>query len=206
MKLRRQKPPTSIKNNRLQPAHVWDTASHHLLASYKGQSAALASDGTRIAIADKNGIIRVLNPSSGAEVTQIEGAEQPITRIWLSPHGDRLVVCSHSRYWVFDVKVAKRLNMLESSFHLSFNTLIWAPDGKHLMLLDSGRCELWDTTSGRLLGLLDGGGDILKAVFSPDNTQVFAAGSVGLVQPLGSVYHVITETDPNLQQASSTIH
>jgi WD40 repeat protein len=40
-----------------------------------------------------------------------------------------------------------------------------------------GRCKLWDTTSGKLLGLLDGSGEILKAVFSPDSSKVFAAGT-----------------------------
>jgi WD40 repeat protein len=117
--------------------------------------------------------------------------------IFLSPHGDRLLALSSSHSaFVFDVKTSGMLGTMDPAFNTALWSLIWAPDGKHVLTLYFGRCNLWDTTTGRWMGLLDGSGEIPKATFTPDSTRILASGSI---------YNVITGSDPDLKQAPSPV-
>ena len=81
----------------------------------------------------------------------------------------------------------------------SVNSASFSPDGKHIVTASGdGTTRLWDTATGRQIGLLGGQTAVFETVaFSPDGERIVTLRRVGKVSAVGAVYHIPAAAHPD---------
>ena len=107
-------------------ARIWETATGRTLATLSGHagpvwSAGFSPDGLRVVTASADGTARVWEAATGRTLATLSGHSSSVRSAVFSPDGLRIATASGDRT------------------ALLWQDLLWAPHGKQLELLDSGR-------------------------------------------------------------------
>jgi WD40 repeat protein/basic membrane lipoprotein Med (substrate-binding protein (PBP1-ABC) superfamily) len=154
-------------------AKTWDVVTGEQLLRLEGFYAAYSPDGKRLAVVLPNGIVNMIDPSTGKEI-QFPGQIDADFSVALSPDGLRLAtVAPNNTPKTWDVTTGREL--VAFSGHTDFiSTVVFNPDGTRLLTAsDDGTARLWDTTTGeQLLSLSDHPGWVIAAKYSPDGKLI----------------------------------
>lgn len=133
-------------------------------------------DGTRLAIADSKGAVRVWQKESAESLQFSTSMEREVTVVAWSPHGTRLAITSNDdSICILDAASGQEiLTCASSSQHTEISALAWSPDSTSLVSVGSGRdiC-IWNATSGQIAAIVQGHSDeVLSVAWSPDGTRL----------------------------------
>jgi WD40 repeat protein len=93
---------------RSRDAALWDAATGKRLRGFKGEApdsvlaAALSPDGAKVAVAGREGTVRVWDAARGKELGKLRGHEKAVRSVAFSPDGTRLLTASEdgtARLW-----------------------------------------------------------------------------------------------------------
>lgn len=133
---------------------VWDATVGKKLGEYEGFGPVVFSpDGKRICSGGPNGIIRVRDADSGAEVTTFHGHEEMVFAIAYSPDGKRIVTGSIDRsIKLWDAANWNELMTLQGHQGLVLSAS-FSPDGRHIVSSSvDGTVRVWDASVKREIG------------------------------------------------------
>ena len=103
-------------------------------------------DGKKLAIANYEGGVRILDIDSGKILQELKGHEARLTSIAFSPDGKRLVTASYdktARIW--DAESGRELKKLEG--HTGFVlSAVFSPNGKEVLTTGSNKSHMISTT------------------------------------------------------------
>jgi RNA polymerase sigma factor (sigma-70 family) len=177
------------------PSRVWDTETKTEICPLGGAGfsygVAVAPDGKRVALAGRDGFVRLYDSVRGDLVARLDGNNRPLlpggvgaheqNSVCFSPDGKLLASGSYdTTVWLWDVAAGKAARVLtghESSVH----SVVFSPDGKTLASASRDRSiRLWDTATGKQDRKLTGHqGDIYSLAFSPDGKRLASASLDG---------------------------
>jgi WD40 repeat protein len=148
---------------------------------------AFSPDGKLLATGSTDGIVRLLDPSTGEELRQLTGHTDwiVIRGVVFSPDGKTLATASIDgtiRLW--DPATGTETAKLEGH-RLQILAISFSPDGKQLVSSsdEEGRVLIWDVASKAATNSLRiGQGLIASLVFSPDNQTLGVTGFNGIIR------------------------
>lgn len=152
------------------------------------------SKGQRLVSASEDGTVRVWDAASGEPVETLEGHEDAVRAIALSPD-DRLAASGTrgGSVWIWDLAQGRKLAELGGS-HRPITSLCFHPGGERVVSgAADGQVRLWDIASGemrysRSLGTHGAFGgmvvEVIALAFSQDGRRLFAGANNGAVKVL----------------------
>jgi WD40 repeat protein len=157
---------------------------HHLchaerlsLNDHQGEvwSACYSPDGTRLASASADGMVRVWDAATGQEIGRPQKHAGPVTSICFNPEGDRLASGSSAgtiRVW--EGETGKEPFVLQERHFGRINRVCFSPDGQRLASASEDKTGMvWDAQTGKMLFRITNGTAAVKGVcFSPDSTRL----------------------------------
>jgi hypothetical protein len=171
---------------------LWDVATGRLLAALRGHSheariVAFSPDGKTLASGGDEGMVCLWDVATGRPRSRLPGYEAAVSALAFTPDGRTLAVgrsdgndaCVRLR----DLTTNRWRARLRVGPSLSPISVAFAPDGKTLAVADNfwRVATLWDTTSGRRIGTLEGHRWRVEAVaYSPDGKTIATGGSGAL--------------------------
>ncbi len=141
-------------------------------------------DGTRLAIANLDGLPRVWNLPTRSAVLTLTGHAREATAIAYSRDGTRLATGSSDQtVRIWDGATGKELRKMDGSASAS-SRIVFSPNGTRLASLGSdGTLTVWDVASGQRVSSLAGQAIGFQDVaYTPDGKQLVTAGSDGTVR------------------------
>ncbi|APW61058.1 protein kinase domain-containing protein [Paludisphaera borealis] len=168
---------------------IWETESGRSVAVLRGHDAAvhcLAYCPTGLlASAGNDDTVKIWDPASGRELRTFKGHTEGVRAVAFSPDGcDLLSASTDGSIKVWDAESPPRPRSLYSPSVLTYGGVVecvaLSPDGRRLATgQDDHAVRIWDVAKGRLLYLLTGHNEPIRAVaFSPDGRLLAsAAGS-----------------------------
>jgi WD40 repeat protein/serine/threonine protein kinase len=146
-------------------------------------SAAISSDGERIASASQDGVIKIWNGSSGRELVSFHAHEDHVRTVAYSPDGQFLASGSWDRtVRVWDVRTDQPLLAWEGHANGRVDSVAFSPDGQLLASgsgepKEFGELKIWDASTGRPIWARQGHENrVTRVSFSPDG-RYLASGS-----------------------------
>jgi WD40 repeat protein/class 3 adenylate cyclase len=141
-------------------------------------------DGTRLAVANLDGLPKVWDLATRSEAITLTGHAGKATAIAYSPDGTRLATGSNDetvRIW--DAATGKELRKMDGSAAAS-GRVVFSPDGHRLASVGSdGTLTVWDVASGQRVSSVAGQAIGFRDVaYTPDGKQLVTAGSDGTVR------------------------
>jgi WD40 repeat protein/DNA-binding SARP family transcriptional activator/tRNA A-37 threonylcarbamoyl transferase component Bud32 len=174
---------------------LWDAATGQKQFTLSGKSPGAATgfdigvgrirfspDGTRLAVANMDGVPKVWDLSTRTEVFSLTGHKQICKAIAYSPDGKLLATGSDDgivKLW--DAQTGKELLTLTGHKPL-VRGVAFSPDGTRLVSVDEGAVlKVWQVATGQELLKLDNptAGGFRSAVFMPDGKSLVAVGYDG---------------------------
>jgi WD40 repeat protein len=166
--------------------HLWEARTGKLMLSIPSDveisAIAYAPNGNRLAMADTDGLIQIVDTESGEALATMEGHEGLVSRLAWSPDGTTVASAS------FDGS-ARLWNAEEGSEQLVFgehtvevSAISFSPDGTLVASSDQdGTIKIWEVASGneRLSLTLTFGEVIFGLDWSPDGAYLAAADEGG---------------------------
>jgi WD40 repeat protein len=153
-----------------------------------------SGDGRRLYTASRDGIVRALDPSDGAELDRFAG-HTGICSAALSNDDSLLVTCGYDgRVLLWDVELKKMIHafafgtpheQLESDQERErFMRAAIGPDNRHIAIAAvSGSIHVWNVTSGSLLtDAFRHVGTVRRVVFHPTEPLLFSCGDDGCIR------------------------
>jgi WD40 repeat protein/class 3 adenylate cyclase len=131
------------------------------------------------------GMVRIIDTSSGRVVRAIEGIDVGASDTALSPDGDRIVMAYAQipEAGVYDVRSGRLLFRLRGH-NGSINTLSWSPDGR-LIATGGGEAavRIWNADTGALVTqLLGHTGGLVNVDWAPDSHRLLTTASDGIAK------------------------
>jgi len=163
---------------------LWDVGTGRLRASLGGHSydvtaVAYSPDGKTIATGDVDGTVRLWDVAANRPRARWPGYRSSAVALAFSPDGKTLAVARDERVVrLRDLPADRwRAELKRSEPHTS-QALAFSPDGQTLAVAGFWDvATLWDTASGRMIGILEGHTRSPRAVaYSPDGKTI-ATGS-----------------------------
>ncbi|WP_406472574.1 helix-turn-helix domain-containing protein [Streptomyces platensis] len=163
---------------------LWDTRSHHLLATLTGHTDAVntvaySPDGDTLATASNDRSIKLWDTRSHRLLATLTGHTNMVEGVAYSPDGHTLASASSDhtvRLW--DVRAHRERAVLTGHTDAVMR-LAFSPDGRMLASADYRRTtRLWDVSSHKTLAVLAGRtGAIFTVAFSPDGHTLATASN-----------------------------
>ena len=161
--------------------YVWDTFTGNAFAMLDKHpdsinAIALSPDGTKLATAGGDWIVRLWEVSTGKYINSLTGHPSAVNAVAFSPDG-KILASAGSTLRLWDADTGELLHA-DSKDLGSIDLLTFSPDGK--ILATGGGWDhtvhLWDVNTGMLqTGLKGHTGKIRDIAFSPDSTQLITA-------------------------------
>jgi formylglycine-generating enzyme required for sulfatase activity len=174
--------------HRLDPARAGQSETVTVPGSDQGlpllMAAALAPDGTRLAVAPDQGDLRLWDVGSPEEPRVLPGREGPVTSLVLAPRGDRLASGSlDGRVRLWELGQGGEGRTL-SAGQGTVRALAFSPDGNLLAAAnEEGSIHLWEVRKARAPRILPGCGQtVLALAFSPDGRTLACGLGDGTVR------------------------
>ena len=172
-------------------ATVWnaDTGAREADLSAEGEpivQAALHPDGTRVALALRNGQVRVFNLQDGRQVVSLTalrmgGADTRVRSLAFSPDGTRIVTTSRGGGQVWDANAGREIAALANADG-EIGTARFSPDGRRIATYGgspgpkAGTARLWDAQTGEGIAVLAGHSlGITSMAFDPVGARLVTA-------------------------------
>ena len=149
--------------------------------------AAWSPDGTRLATACGDGLVRVWDAAAGRLQRTLAGHRLAVNWVAFSPDGSRLASCASDgtvRFW--DARDGRLLAVLEEPVGQVWE-VAFSPDGSRLAGVGADGClHLWHAESGRHLLALGGhSAQAWGVVFAPDGTGILTGAQDGTARLWG---------------------
>jgi WD40 repeat protein len=174
-------------------ARVWDTATGRAVAVLRGHEdyvvdASFSPDGRRVVTASSDRTARVWEAETGRLLFVLKGHVHQLRRAEFSPDGHLILTFAAdvtARLW--DAEDGRPRNVLsgtEQAVSHRGSCAGFSPDGRGVVTaFGSGDAvQLWDSATGLMLQVLQGGGDIRHASFRPDGRQLATVSTNGVVR------------------------
>ena len=137
---------------------------------------AFSPDGTLIASCGSGGSLRLWDVSSGEDVVEFEGHDGAVNSVSFSSDGGTLASAGLDwtvRLW----DIASREEKAVLRHNSPVRVVAFHPQAAWLTTGSSGSIRLWDATSGRQTGALEGHqGGVEALAYSPDGRRLASAG------------------------------
>jgi WD40 repeat protein len=167
---------------------LWEVATGKRLCAFQGRQFALSADGQTLAAVGQEPGIRVLNVTSGKQITRLGDSQLPVRSLAFCANGNLVASAStDGKGTIWEVATGRRLRVLQGKKDWS-PELAFSPDGKMLAVADSGSCNVWEIATGnqRHLGKPDDA-RVFRIAFSPDGKALAGGGedgSISLWEPI----------------------
>jgi tRNA A-37 threonylcarbamoyl transferase component Bud32 len=147
------------------------------------RSVAFSPDGSRLAAAGEDRIIRIWDTAIGEQVHRMEGHTDIVTSLSWSPDGRRLASASDDQtVRVWDTEsgaAASEPWQAHTEFVLS---VAWSPDGERIASAGwDHQIIVWEAETGAIQWRADLGVDCSYVTWSPDGTRLAGGGGHSLV-------------------------
>ncbi len=157
---------------------------------------ALSPDGTRVAVADREGVARIWGLKSGRLQHALRRARTPLTDVEFSPDGRFVATAAiggDARIWTVDHGILVHLLRGHTGriAHVAFS-----PDGRWLVTAGPTSAGLWEVSTGKFQFYLRGhAGQVEDAAFAPDSRHIVTASAdrtarIYFCDVCGSVYEL----------------
>src|SRR5262249_47656331 len=142
-------------------ARIWEVSSgrelHRLkappLEGYRGwvSHVAFSPNGTAVASANGDGIVRVWETATGKERLALKGHTDAVGSVVFTPDGKRLISSSSDNtIRVWDMRTGKELQRIEGREQKrGLYRIALSPDRKTLVSCSGHTIRLWDVASGK---------------------------------------------------------
>jgi WD40 repeat protein len=163
---------------------VWDQAKSTCVSSLGGNTTfkvlaiACSPDGSKIVSGLANGILRVSDSRTGAELATLEGHSDRVNSIAFSPNGAQLVSGSDDRsIRIWDMRMNKAISVMQS--HSKVMSVAFSPDGGQVVSGSSDKTvRIWDVQSTKQIIVLQGHHkSVFSVSFSPDGALVVSGSA-----------------------------
>jgi WD40 repeat protein len=133
----------------------------------------ISRDSSLLAVAQGDGIVRILNLSATSPPLTCTGPESRIDSVAFNPTGSRLVSVSSDSIRVLDSSNCTVLTALKNEDRTQ--DMAMNPDGTRFATGNlSGVLDVWDLNEGRRIWHTDQAGYVRDLVYSPDGTRIVA--------------------------------
>ncbi len=138
---------------------------------------AMSPDGSLIATANWDRVVRVWNAKTREKIGELVGHGDQVNSIAFSADGKQILTASNDRSArLWDVGARKEIGQFQG--HERFvNSARFSPDSRNVLTAsDDKTARIWDTATYQEIGRLDAGEyDVLDAAYSQDGTQFATA-------------------------------
>jgi WD40 repeat protein len=173
---------------------IWDAATGETLGTIAPsrvgyRAAALSPDGTRVVTVNQSPtVVKLWNAATGELLLDIKSFAAPIESVAFSPDGARIAstggygTLSDQSVKLWGASTGQIQNILKRPEAASVNSVVFSPDGKHLLTgAADSMLRVWDAASGRLLRNIKTAQTYIKAIaFSQDGARVLIAGGINV--------------------------
>jgi WD40 repeat protein len=168
---------------------VWNPAENTGTLSFVGNTTskvwavACSPDGSKIVSALANGLVRVWDSRTGAELATLVGHTDRVKSVVFSPDGAQLVSGSDDRFIrIWDMRLNELISGRQGHSYVA--SVAFSPDGRQIVSGsgDNTVC-IWDMQSTKQITLLQGHhGPVLSVSFSPDGALVASGSADGTIR------------------------
>jgi WD40 repeat protein/serine/threonine protein kinase len=172
------------------PVSFWERDSlrktHEISANPPADilSLAVSPDSSSIALGHQNGLVRILDSLTGAEISALPPGDSAVTALQFSPSGQRVVAAFRNRYAMLGEPATGRLLKTIESHRGEITDLAFSPRGGRLATSGKdGNLVLHDSENGNVIQILPGHLRPLNAaLFAPSGLQLATASEDGTVR------------------------
>jgi WD40 repeat protein len=147
-----------------------------LINSGGSSSATFSPDGKRI-VASSNENARILDASTGKEITVLRGHQKLITSAAFSPDGSRIVTASwDNTVRIWDAATGAEITVLRGQQD-EVMSAAFSPDGSRIVTASRDKtARIWDAaTLAEIVVLIGHENTVWSAAFSPDGSRIVTA-------------------------------
>jgi WD40 repeat protein len=161
-----------------------DTALIRVLTGHTSEVWALAwsAEGTRLASAGQDRVVRVWDPATGQQLSTLTGHPSRVRALAWSPEGTRLASASEDgEVRVWDPVTREQFSTTLTGHPSRVRVLAWSPEGTRLASADhEGEVRVWDPATGEQLCTLTGHPSRVEVLaWSPEGTRLASATNKG---------------------------
>ena len=168
---------------------LWDVAAGSVLHERKRiagnggmvTSLAFTPEGGRLMVAHSNGVVQILDGTTGAVSVRVEVDWHWATDLACSPDGDRFAGAFHDgSVRIFDARDGSEIAVLSGHDGQPATGVAWSSVEPSLIAStgEDGAVRIWDPETLREIARFDGhDGPVLSVAFSPDGTRAATGGA-----------------------------
>lgn len=163
---------------------VWDAISGKRLRSFGGsttrvQDLEFRQDGTQFATVSQNGLIATWGTEKGRRLKRLKTGRFA-SALAYGPDNRHLAVKNIRDVRVYDLNTGKRVRKWrnESSvFQIEHDGLAYSSDGEHIVFSSRENLEIGSVETGKKLGSIEGGKELINFVAYSPNSQLIASST-----------------------------